>query len=85
MSRHFRDSLCCVVLLVVASAVSAQPSNYTKPKVRAITAFVRLERASYGAQIADALTVLRAAKQEFQHHGYEVETLRIVKIGRAHV
>jgi hypothetical protein len=78
MSRHFRDSLCCVVLLVVASAVSAQPSNYTKPKVRAITAFVRLERASYGTQIADALAVLRAAKQEFQHHGYEVETLRIV-------
>lgn len=78
MSRHFRHSLCCVVLLVVASAVSAQPSNYTKPKVRAITAFVRLERASYGTQIADALAVLRAAKQEFQHHGYEVETLRIV-------
>jgi uncharacterized protein len=78
MSRHFRDSLCCLVLLLVASAVSAQTANYTKPKVRAITAFVRLERASYGAQIADALTVLRAAKQEFQHHGYAVETLRIV-------
>jgi len=78
MSRHFRDSLCCVVLLIVASAVSAQTPDYTKPKVRAITAFVRLERAGYGAQIADALTVLRAAKQEFQHHGYEVETLRIV-------
>jgi uncharacterized protein (UPF0210 family) len=46
--------------------------------VRAITAFVRLEHASYAPQIAEALQVLRAARQEFQRQGYEVETLRIV-------
>src|SRR6266853_49979 len=78
MIRRLRDSLWCVLLLAVASAVSAQTPNYTRPKVRAITAFVRLQRASYAPQIAEALKILRAAEQEFQHQGYEVETLRIV-------
>ncbi len=78
MIRRLRDSLWCVLLLAVACAVTAQTPNYTRPKVRAITAFVRLERASYAPQVAEALKILRAAKQEFQHQGYEVETLRIV-------
>jgi uncharacterized protein (UPF0210 family) len=78
MVPHLREALWCALLLAAASAVGAQTPNYTKPKVRAITAFVRLERASYAPQIAEALQVLRAAKQEFQRQGYEVETLRIV-------
>src|SRR5207247_7441 len=49
-----------------------------RPKVRAITAFVRLDRASYQAEVAAALVVLRAAKGEFEKEGYEVETLRVV-------
>jgi uncharacterized protein (UPF0210 family) len=53
-------------------------AEYTKPKVRAITAFVRLERATYARQVNDALTVLRSAKSEFEKQGYEVETVRIV-------
>jgi uncharacterized protein len=51
---------------------------YTKPKVRAITAFVRLDRTSYQAQIDAALTVLHQAEGEFHKQGYEVQTLRIV-------
>ncbi len=78
MVPHLREALWCALLLAAASAVGAQTPNYTKPKVRAITAFVRLERASYAPQIAEALQVLRAARQEFQRQGYEVETLRIV-------
>jgi uncharacterized protein (UPF0210 family) len=78
MGRHLRQVLWCTLLLTATLDVSAQTPNYTKPKVRAITAFVRLERASYAPQIAAALQVLRAARQEFQHQGYEVETLRIV-------
>ena len=58
------------------SATPAPP--YTKPKVRAITAFVRLDRSTYTQQIGDALTVLRAAKSEFEKQGYQVETVRIV-------
>jgi hypothetical protein len=46
--------------------------------VRAITGFVRLDRATYAQQIAETLSVIRAAKSEFEKQGYEIETLRIV-------
>src|SRR5436305_6016249 len=49
----------------------------TKPKVRAITGFVRLDRSHYQQQIADALVVLREAKKQFEAAGHEVETVRI--------
>ena len=78
MVPYLREALWCALLLAAAAAVGAGTPNYTKPKVRAITAFVRLERGSYAPQIAEALQVLRAARQEFQRQGYEVETLRIV-------
>ena len=48
-----------------------------RPKVRAITAFVRLDRARYQSQIRDTLAFLRKAKAEFEKSGYEVETIRI--------
>src|SRR5262245_24790193 len=60
------------VLLLLATA-GAQ----AKPKVRAITAFVRLDRSHYEHQVAEALVVLREAKMQFQAAGYEVETIRI--------
>ncbi|MFY9801722.1 MAG: DUF711 family protein [Candidatus Acidiferrales bacterium] len=58
-------------------ARAADPAAATKPKVRAITAFVRLDRAAYQAQIQDALQFLRSAKAAIEKSGYEVETLRI--------
>jgi uncharacterized protein len=67
-----------LLLLAVASVASAQSQDYGKPKVRAITGFVRLDRDHATQQIADALVVLRAAKAEFEKQGYQVETLRIV-------
>lgn len=48
-----------------------------QPKVRAITAFVRIDREHYQAQIAEALTMLRRAKAEIERSGYEVESVRI--------
>ena len=48
-----------------------------KPKVRAVTAFVRLDLATYQAQIQDALQFLHTAKAALEKSGYEVETLRI--------
>jgi hypothetical protein len=48
-----------------------------KPKIRAITAFVRLDRAQYKTQIQDAMKVLRRARTTFQQAGYEVQSLRI--------
>ena len=65
-------------LLALSLAVVARADGFTKPKVRAITAFVRLDRASTDTQIGSALQVLRAARDEFRKQGYEVQTIRIV-------
>jgi uncharacterized protein len=48
-----------------------------KPKIRAITAFVRIDRAHYLDQIGETLRMLRRAKADFEQAGYQVETARI--------
>jgi uncharacterized protein len=60
------------------AAASAPAADLVKPRVRAITGFVRLDRVRYVEQVDEALAVLRAARDEFVKQGYEVETLRIV-------
>ncbi|HEY4138656.1 MAG TPA: DUF711 family protein, partial [Casimicrobiaceae bacterium] len=69
--------LLTLFLCAFAFAVHAAPDT-AKPKVRAITAFVHLDRSTYEAQIAQAMTVLQAAKAEFAGRGYETQTIRIV-------
>lgn len=64
--------------MLLSAAVTSHAQTDTRPKVRAITAFVRIEPATLGRQIADALTVLRAARGEFAQRGYQTETIRIV-------
>jgi uncharacterized protein len=64
-------------LLALTLLLAIPAFAQSKPKVRAITAFVRLDHAKYQQQIADALLVLREAKKEFEAAGYEVETVRI--------
>ena len=64
--------------VLMAQFATAETSVYTKPKVRAITAFVRVVPASLEQQVGEALAVLRAARAEFEKQGYETETLRIV-------
>ena len=61
-------------LQMVAQSASTASSN---PKVRAITGFVRLDRATSDKQIAEALVVLRKAKSAFEAAGYQVESLRL--------
>ena len=48
-----------------------------KPKVRALTAFVQIERSHYQEQVQQALVMLRLGKAAFENGGYEVQTLRI--------
>jgi uncharacterized protein (UPF0210 family) len=62
--------------LLFATAVTPA-SGQEKPKVRAITAFIRLDTSQYKQQVADTLTMLRNAKARFELAGYEVETIRI--------
>jgi len=66
-----------VVSVQAAAQTSSAPTASSNPKVRAITGFVRLDRATYHKQIADALVVLRRVKAEFESSGYEVETVRL--------
>ena len=76
MRARLKALLLLIVCAVSAATVPAHAA--TKPRVRAITAFVRLDRTQYVQQLGAALAVLRAAKSEFQSRGYEVQTLRIV-------
>src|SRR5438270_5227893 len=64
-------------LLIAIFIMCATCAAQSKPKVRAITGFVRLDHAQYQQQIADALVVLHEAKKQFEAAGYEVETVRI--------
>ena len=49
----------------------------SRPKVRAITAFVDLDRDRYQAQIEETVTFLNGARDAFRGAGFEVETIRI--------
>ena len=62
---------------LLSAAVVGPASAAEKPKVRTITAFIRLDTTIYKQQIADSLTMLRNARARFELAGYEVETIRI--------
>lgn len=62
-------------VMLAGAAVCTQAAE--KPKVRAITAFIRLDPAQYKQQISETLTMLRKSKARFDLAGYEVQTLRI--------
>ena len=64
------------VLLLAGVQLTAQ-APAAKPKVRAITGFVRLDQGRYEQQVADALAVLGKVKSEFERQGYEIESLRL--------
>jgi uncharacterized protein (UPF0210 family) len=73
------QALLPVLLLIAATntkSASAQAIPQ-RPKIRAVTAFIRLDRAKYESQIQETLKFLRAAKSAFEKSGYEVETIRI--------
>src|ERR1700758_2139525 len=68
------------VLIVVSTALflpARSAPTIAKPKVRAITAFIRIDRTHPEVQVQEALTVLRDAKRSYEQRGYEVETIRI--------
>ena len=85
-SRHRSSRICfsatlCVLALIACNVVGAQRKpaapDPDKPKIRAITAFVNLDRTQYQPQIADALKMLKYARTVFESRGFEVQTIRI--------
>src|SRR5258708_19814789 len=75
-----RFSVLFCVALILTSPTHAQrktPPDPARPKIRAITAFINLDRAQYQQQVAEAMTVLKRARTIFESRDYEVETIRI--------
>jgi uncharacterized protein len=81
MRKQF--SLFCACILAGALALTfsfpalAAAPNDNRPKVRAITAFIALDRARYETQIAETLAALKKIKAAYEKAGFEVQTLRI--------
>ncbi len=73
------SSLLCAALILATAPAHAQRKapDPARPKIRAITAFVNLDRAQYQQQIADAMTMLKRARTTFESRDFEVETIRI--------
>ena len=65
------------VVLLSALALAPYAPAQEKPKVRAITGFVRIEPGRHEKQIAEAMTALRAIKAAMERGGYEVQSLRL--------
>lgn len=76
MKRSVLAVFLVISLQAVAQSGSA-PDASSNPKVRAITGFVRLDRAIYRKQIGDALVVLRRVKAAFESSGYEGQSVRL--------
>jgi uncharacterized protein (UPF0210 family) len=77
-ARHLPTAILFMLTLICAAASATRATESpTKPKIRAVTAFVRLDLAQYKTQIAEALVFLRKAKASYEKAGYEVETIRI--------
>jgi len=66
-----------LILTTPTQAQRKSPPDPARPKIRAITAFINLDRAQYQQQIADAMTLLKRARTVFESRDYEVETIRI--------
>jgi uncharacterized protein len=75
--RLFYLSFAVLILAAPSHAQRKAPPDPARPKIRAITAFINLDRAQYQQQIADAMTVLKRARTVFESRDYEVETIRI--------
>lgn len=76
---HFVSIAVAASAICVCSAGSQQKTApaEAKPKIRAITAFINLDRRQYKEQVADALKLLRRAQTTFESRGYQVQTIRI--------
>lgn len=62
---------------IAAAQTQKKAAAEYKAKIRAITAFVNLDRSQYQIQISDAVKMLKRAKIIFESRGFTVETMRI--------
>src|SRR5256886_9728345 len=80
VTRFLRYSLAVLVIAGQCGIVRGQQKTAPaeeKPKIRAITAFINLDRARYQEQVADALKMLKRGQTILESRGYQVQTIRI--------
>jgi Uncharacterised ACR (DUF711) len=82
VTRFLRCSLAALLSILSGSfgvtyAQQKPAPTPEKPKIRAITAFINLDRSQYQQQVADALKLLRRAQTTFESRGFQVQTIRI--------
>jgi len=75
---YIRRLLLWSALFALVTTGTACAQEYTKPRVRAITAFLRVDRANLVRDVNHTLAVLQQAKEGLVKEGYEVQTVRIV-------
>ena len=66
-----------VLFVTTVSHAQQKDTAQEKPKIRAITAFINLDRVQYQQQVADALKMLKRAQTVYESRGYAVESIRI--------
>jgi hypothetical protein len=64
-------------LALVLTAASLYAAD-SRPKVRAITAFIKIDPAHIDVQVTEAVAFLNAAREEYKSAGFDVETIRVV-------
>jgi uncharacterized protein len=74
---HARPLFLLILILAPWMLPAGSAPISAKPKVRAITAFIRIDRIHPEVQVQEALTFLRTAKAAYEAKGYAVETIRI--------
>ena len=79
LCRRLRSLFSFLVIgpLLIGCGLATTAASERKPKIRTITAFVRIDSSQYRQQIEEAVTMLRRAKAAFERGGYEVQTIRI--------
>ena len=78
--RTLRFIIACMLLFsfsTLPSAAQQKPESSPKPKVRAITAFINLDRGRFHIQISETVHFLKYAQTVFESRGYTVESLRV--------
>jgi len=69
--------LLVIVTSLIGCGVTPALGSERRPKIRAITAFVRIDSSQYRERMEEAVGVLHQAKAAFEKGGYEVQTIRI--------
>jgi uncharacterized protein (UPF0210 family) len=79
--KRIRVVLTLIALIFSSTLANAQrtppPQDPAKPKIRAITAFVNLDRSKYQQQITDAMKALKYVRTLLESRGYIVQGVRI--------